>query len=379
MTTPTTPTPTPAPASASDGGQGGTLETLAGFSAYAAAMEQSGTPILGHLVLYSICETRVARTDLERWFRQFGLDETFLPRPIREVDAYEQVTGKRGVRATYKLTSATPTPNGGGAVTGRRGQSGKTGGKTDGKTVAVTLMVRHVARDDMKIVRHLVREVRDEGASRLSYDTRLAEIVFWRDPAGTGRPGVGVLQIHPNEAAIAQLSESEQAKVRKTLQEVEDTYREQCRFYNSDRLRSLVRTYIEGLNAVRVRPTGGVYFVHRAHEAPLAALRELVARFGDGSHLTRVPLPDQEEMREMVVAALTTKTKEDLDKLAADIAAARRDGASDAQMQVLLRRFQALQRSTAEHGRLLSSSLDDTQAALKLVNAQVTNLLAGTW
>ncbi len=34
-----------------------------------------------------------------------------------------------------------------------------------------TLMIRHVSRDNSQIVRHLVREVRDEEATRLTYDT----------------------------------------------------------------------------------------------------------------------------------------------------------------------------------------------------------------
>jgi hypothetical protein len=57
-----------------------------------------------------------------------------------------------------------------------------------------------------------------------------------------------------------------------------------------------------------VRPTGGVYFVYRTHDATLSALRVLVSRFGEGSHLSRVPIPDQDEMREMVIAAFTTRS-----------------------------------------------------------------------
>jgi hypothetical protein len=57
-----------------------------------------------------------------------------------------------------------------------------------------------------------------------------------------------------------------------------------------------------------VRPTGGVYFVYRTHDATLSALRVLVSRFGEGSHLSRVPIPDQDEMREMVIASFTTRS-----------------------------------------------------------------------
>jgi len=52
----------------------------------------------------------------------------------------------------------------------------------------------------------------------------------------------------------------------------------------------VIRTYIENLNAIKVRPTGGVYFVHRPPRT-LGATRELASRFGAGSHLVRIPLP----------------------------------------------------------------------------------------
>ncbi|MFI6290066.1 DUF6744 family protein [Nonomuraea sp. NPDC050790] len=341
-------------------------ETLDHFAAYATAMENGDTPVLGHLVLYSIFDGRVTRDDLHRWFLECGLDDTFLPPPIRESDAFERVTGPAGVRTSYRLADST-APHAG-ATGGRRRRDPAE------KVTAVTLMVRHVSRDDLSITRHLVREVRDEGRAQLSYDTCLAELKFWRDPLQSGVPGRGRLQITPHLTAINQLSVSEQAKVTATLDEIKETYGRQCRFYTSDRLRAVIRTYVEGLNAVRVRASGGVYFVHRAHAAPLAGLRALTAKFGAGSHLARVPLPDQEEMREMVIAAFTTKAKEDLDKLALDIADARANGTTEARFQSLYNRFQALQASTSEHSELLSASLDDTKSSLQMVHAQFANL-----
>jgi hypothetical protein len=129
----------------------------------------------------------------------------------------------------------------------------------------------------------------------------------------------------------------------------------------------------EHLGAVRVRPTGGVYFVHRKHTPVLSGLRDLVARFGPESHLSRVPLPDQAEMREMIAAAYSTRAKDELDKLAADIAAAHRSSPTD--VAKLHRRFKALQEATAEQTDLLSTALDDTNAALQLVSLQLRSLL----
>ncbi|MDX3100484.1 DUF6744 family protein [Nonomuraea angiospora] len=342
-------------------GHGGTMEALAG---YAAAMEQGETPIIGYLVLYSVFDSEITRDDLHRWFLALGLDDAFLPPPIREHDAFERVTGQAGVRASYRIDEGTARHR----VPGQKAP--------DQKVTEATLMIRHVSRDNLKVVRHMVREVRDESRTRLEYAPRMAEITFWRDPLGSGQPGRGVLQVTPDEAEIAKLSPAEQERVRETLGKVEKTYERYCRYYSSDRLRTLVRTYVEGLNAVMVRSGGGVYFVHSTYADRLVALRGLVKHFGEGSQLARVPLPDQEEMREMVVAALTTEAREDLEKLALDITKARADGASDAQVQTLYKRFRALQDSAAEHAKLLSTSLDDTQAALQLVHQQVASLLA---
>jgi hypothetical protein len=54
---------------------------------------------------------------------------------------------------------------------------------------------------------------------------------------------------------------------------------------HSDRLRTLVRTYVEGLNAVKVRASGGVYFVHNTYADRLESLRGFVKHFGGGSCL----------------------------------------------------------------------------------------------
>jgi len=334
-----------------------------GLAGYLDSMETEGAALLGHIVMYSIFEGAVTPGDMARWFAELGLDSAFVPPPIRPVDAFEKVTGPSGVRVTYPLG---PQPPGG----RRRRQQ-------DGQGREATLMIRPVRRDGGQIVRHLVREVRDEASVRLSYDVRLGECVFRRDDHPAAVAGGGALQVTPDYAAIRQLPPDEQEKVTALLAEIQAAYRHHCTYLTADRLRAAVRTYIEALNAIRVRPTGGVYFVHRTHDQTLAALRELVRRFGGGSHLARVPIPDQDEQRELIISAFTTKAREDLDKLARDIAAAQRgDQTGEAAIAALHKRFVSLQAATTEHAQLLNTSLDDTSAALKLVNVQLASLLA---
>jgi len=185
------------------------------------------------------------------------------------------------------------------------------------------------------------------------------------------------MQVTPNPAAIGQLPAAEQEQVRAMLGAIGDSYTRHCTYLTADRLRTVVRAYVEGLHAIRVRPTGGVYFVGRRHAGTLAALRELVSRFGGGSHLARIPLPDQDEMRDMVITAYTTRTREELEHLARDIAAARQGDGGLPAIQALHKRYTALQAAAAEHSQLLSATVDDTQATLRLVSAQIASLLAG--
>jgi hypothetical protein len=334
-----------------------------GLAGYLESMETEGAPLLGHIVMYSIFEGTVTPDDMARWFAELGLDPAFVPPSIRPVDAFEKVTGPSGVRVSYPLD---PQPPG-----SRRRR------RHDGEGREATLMIRHVRRDGGQIIRHLVREVRDEASVQLSYDVRLAECVFRRLDYPGAAAGAGALEVTPDYAAIGQLPPDEQEKVTALLTEIQAAHRHHCTYLTADRLRTVIRTYIESLNAIRVRPTGGVYFVHRTHDSVLAALRELARRFGAGSHLARVPLPDQDEQRELIISAFTTRAREDLGKLARDIAAAQRDGqAGEAAITALHKRFLALQASAAEHAQLLNTSLEDTSAALKLVNVQLASLLA---
>jgi len=362
MTTPTADTPTADTPNPRTGDQV--------FDSYAAAMTVDGAPLLGHLVLYSIFDGEVTRDDLERWFTELGLDPQFVPAKLRSVDAYERVTGPDGVRVSYPLPLDDP-----GDVISRVGR--KTTGRAPGRGTVrrqATLMVRPVTRDGGQIVRHLVREVRDEEETRLSYDACLGAAIFRRDN-DVDEAGAGELLIEAQPTAIATLPGPEQLVVRHMLGEIQTEYRHRCTYVSGDKLRGVIRTYIESLNAVRVRPTGGVYFVHARHAHTLAALRELVSRFTAGSHLVRIPLPDADEMREMVIGAFTTKAKDDLDRLARDIATAGQAAGDDA-VQKLYARFTELQKATAEHAALLSTTLDDTTASLDLVKLQLGSLLA---
>jgi hypothetical protein len=330
------------------------------LDAYTARMGQA--PLLGYLVLYSIFDGRVKHSDLQQWVRELGLDPKMIPTPVRPLNAFKRVTGTgvNGVRKTYTLGEPNADP-------ADRDQQRSRG--------QATLMIREVFHDRTRIVKRIVREEASERTG-LDYNPHLAEVTFVRDRSSRADPGAGTLEVLPDELAIAQLPPPEQDHVREMLAEIHTTYRELCLFLPGDKLRSMVHDAIEDLGATRVRPTGGVYFVPRRHADTVAALRELISRFGSGSELWPVPLPDEAEMRDMVVSAFRNKAKEDLHKLSLDIANARRSGeVSAAAIEAMFKRYRQLQAVTNEHSTLLSTDLHETHSALKLVNEQLSSLL----
>jgi len=328
------------------------------FTRYLGGMEGQGAPLLGHLVLYSVSESQVTPGQLALWFDQLGLDKTWLPGEIRPVDVYERITGPAGVKKTYPLGEPQTR-----SQVRRQGARGQT----------VTLMLRHVTRDTSVIVRHLVREVRDEEQTRLSYTAKVAEVVFCRDPAPYAAHGAGTVKITPELPALAALPASEQDQVLDCLDDIKQEFESGRLFLSSDRLRAMIRNYIENFLPVRIR--SGVYFVGRQHAETLAKLRELVARFASKSSLTRIPLPDQDEQRDMIIAVFISQTDDQIRKLSADIRKAIDEDASEAVAQGLTRRFRELKATAQQHEQLLGASIQDAHASMEIVEKQLRKLL----
>jgi hypothetical protein len=312
---------------------------------------ENGDALLGHLAIYNITGVDpVGEAELRGWFDELELNRRHLPGPPRQLDAFERATS----------TAKTSYPVGG----TRRRDHGKHG-------QTVTLMMRNVARDETHIVRHLVRELADHDNEELSYEVCLAEAQFVRSTGLALPDGSGDMTLTPYETEIDRLPPGERSIVTDLLHQIETDYQSRSQHVSADRLRKMLRDYIEDdLNAVRIH--SGVYFVHRQHAATLAALRTLAARFA--GELTRIPLPNATEMRSMVDGAFEAKAQADLESLARDIARAQSDPKAY-QVRKLHQRYLAVQNAAHEYQATLDTHLTATQATLGLVQAQMASLL----
>lgn len=343
------------------------------------AEQMTGVPVLGYLLLYSVAGGEITAEQAENWFDELDLDTAMLPPAPRPVDAFEKVTGRSGVRLVYSLDDPLGEQDKQERYRERKNRIRRKDREEGAFDRVATVMLRPVRRDTKQIVRHIVREIRDESNTKLSYETHLGEAIFRRDADPHADATAGALHLDPDNTAIAALPASEQDVVRELFAELRKQYTWSCTYLGSDRLRGTIRRYVEALGAIKVRPSGGVYFASAEHEQVLGRIREFVGRLGEHSHFSRVPLLDQSEMREMIVEAFTTETATDLDKLAADIAAQQAEMTAGrggpAALHQLHARFRHLKENAGKYSTLLSTSLDDTDAALHLVERQLASLM----
>lgn len=313
--------------------------------------------LLGSVVLMSVGEVDpVTHTELRGWFAELDLDTAYLPAEARPVDAYERATG----------TAKTKYPLGTNPATGRKKQTHERVGQT------ITLMMRHVVRDETRIVRHLVRELADHADEALSYEVKLAEAEFEREIGPTIPVGSGKMTLTTCDDEIDQLEAFERTTINDLVEAMRNYYDHHCRYIPSTRVSRMLRDYLEErLAAIRLQ--SGVYFVPAQHGEPLGALRELAGRFG--ATINRIPLPDTAEQRAMVGDAFNAKCGADLDSLARDIGREQAAGAASYRVAKLHKRFLEVKREAEEYQANLGAELGDTEARLDLIHGQMATLL----
>lgn len=322
------------------------------------AEHTDGDGLLGSIVLMSVGTIDpVTHDELRDWFAELELHPSFLPNPPRPVDAYERATG----------AAKTKYPLGLSPFTGRKKQTHESTGQT------VTLMMRHVVRDETRIVRHLVRELADHADESLSYEVKLAEAEFVRKIGPTVPVGSGEMTLTPADREIKRLGAAERATITELLEQMTTTYEQACHYITSTRISKMLRDYLESYLCGGIRIQNGAYFVPQKHADTLTDLRELALRCG--VQLNRIPLPDSAEQRAMVDGAFATKCGADLDSLARDIAREKADGAAAYRVTKLHKRFLEVKREAEEYQANLGSELGDTAARLDLIQAQMAGLL----
>lgn len=307
--------------------------TFNDYLADAASLDQDS--FLGALLWFTITKkSKVTREELVRRFTALGLDDRFVPNPIRPVDAFKKATGPESGECHYRLA--------------------------DGHEAKA--FVRHVTQDRDTITRHLIRERIDARGRHLDYE-HVGDLIFYK--AAKGAPGTERVRYALHDG---RLQDGERPALEKVITEINDNFETYKNFLYDQPLRVMVRQYILALNAVSVRPSGGMYFVHKTRWDTLRKISDLVEGLHDGCTFTISPLADLPNLRDMVIEAFQEEAENSVTELVTEIEEKRKAGTkitSD-----LLDRYSKavkdIQTKAEEHSRILNVSQDKTANALEI-------------
>jgi len=322
---------------------------------------------IGSILWYSITGTidrvtgnriqvpvRVTRDQLEAWFLEFGLDTQFLPPQILKVDAFRKATGK--ATREYELP--------------------------DGR--CATLYVDEIDSTNDYVERHVLRRIvdprqqQDEDKHQTEW---MATIKFFRG----GRSGGGGKRAsgdHYKTRVKIGLPAQDANEVDSLLGEVQKKYDDLAANLNEDKIRGVVRNYLAHLNAIAVKPSGAVYFVHSTKQAALDALQALVHRIGQGCSMEQIPLIDTENSRQILTDAFQAEVEDDVRLLLAEIAElnAKAGGKpiSPTLYAKINEKYQAVQSRSEEYTDKLGLAQGKAAAALEMALDQVMDLAQRT-
>lgn len=312
-------------------------DTFADYQAHLAGMDESS--FIGVMLYYEFRQPRVTHDDLVQFFTDLGLVEDFLPPEIKPVDAYRRATGA-DAKMHYDLS---PDEH-------------------------VELFVKEVDSDKDAVRRHIVRVVRDTKGKRLEYDT-VGEANYYRASRTAQRQGTGGESVKFNVIA-RKLSGEEEQKVRDFIKEMQGDYTFFRMYYYTQAVRDMVRKYVESLNAIKVRGSGSVYFVHRSRWDTINRLVELVnERIGSGCRIHTVPLIDTQYQRDMLSEAYQDEVETSVDRLLGRIAKVNQKYGGSVPVSKysgLSQEWQDLTDRSREYSDIFSTRQDRAASALEL-------------
>ena len=143
-------------------------------------------------------------------------------------------------------------------------------------------------------------------------------------------------------------------------------------------VRELCRRNLEkSMHAIRVRPSGGIYFVSEEFSDQLEALDRVINSLENGTVLHTLPLLDDGKQREMLRAAFEEESVGQCDALIGEISeilASDKKVTKDRYAQ-LMAEYTDMREKIVEYSDLLDEKLEHTASSLVVVKKSLTSLM----
>lgn len=236
-----------------------------------------------------------------------------------------------------------------------------------GNDTHMNYTMRDAGHDDDCVYRNLVEEQLDANNHELGY-RELAQAIFTRDTGDV----TFVWKIDPDDPA---------ASVVKVLEaQVQNFMENRAGLLPAIQVREAIRKALEiTLSGLRVRPSGGVYFLSLDKADAIQSLL-IVCNALDQCSLHLLPLVDDAKQRHMVKEAFESESVEATTELIGEIMELKSKGNKIPATQFLkIRERYAEQVSKMEQYKgILQSGLDQSQATLELAEGHLRDLLDQT-
>lgn len=303
--------------------------------------------IIGQILWFTINAPRVTIEEMRQWFVELGLDEDYLPNPIKPVDAFRSATGDAETR--YTLDS-----------------------NRDAR-----LTIDEVTYDNEKVVQHIIRQTRNKREGRLDHE-QVGEAIFYRQSKNAKQKGKGGHRVRFSRKEHRTETADELATLDAFINDVYQRFELFCQFPTANAVRATIRQYILDLNSIAVRPSGGVYFVHKTRKSTVDALQTFVARLENKSTLHTLPLVDTDDQREMLADSFQDEIEKACNSLLAEVAELNakygKGKLPPKKYAEANARYQELQDRAREYTDILGLGLDSAATALDTALDSVMSL-----
>lgn len=240
---------------------------------------------------------------------------------------------------------------------------------TEETNVRYNYNVRATGSSHTNVWRTIVREAVDNEGHTLNYK----ELVLINYDRTTEVLSFGPL----DDDGFGNTSLTTDLTVKGMVEYIKGYYKEQTENVTAYYVREYVRKVLErDMYAIRVRTSGGVYFVNEQFGEALEAIEGLMNEFSD-ANMHSLPLLDDGKQREMLRNAFEQESVGDVDRLIGEIAEIKAEGATITQKRydAFYKEFGELTKKVADYSDLLDTALDLTGSRLEVMQQQMFKLM----
>ena len=296
---------------------------------------------LGSIVWYSVADPQITYEEMVTVATTAGIDLDLLPNRVAPSDAFRRAC-KEVDRKDKK-----PLPWNG---TGKH----------------YTFMVRHIVDNATEVERHLVFETIDKNGRKLGHED--VGILLFDKKASTIKWSNLVDSVaYPTLAALVEDQHTA----------LEKAYQHNVKHIDPQGIRHAVRQQLGLLQAIQVRPRGGVYFVPVSESEGVEALKRFLGAFGNESAFHALPLMDTTDQRGMIQNTFETSVHEESLALISELRKVKntKKKLTKNQWQKYRTRFNELSRATSAYSDLVSDELDRAKTELTALHTNIMDIL----